>query len=331
MTHKNGYYLTIEDKGIKGIGECSYIEGLSIDRLDSFKDKLQEVCRNIKDIADTYYEEGKLPDELLSHYPALAFGLESALLDLKNGGKQEIIKGSAFYAGTQTIPINGLVWMGDDAFMQQQIEQKLADGFRCIKIKVAAIDFKEECRLIENIRKQYDASQIEIRLDANGGFNEQNVRERLKTLAQFDIHSIEQPVKPQQYLLMHQLCAENIIPIALDEELIGTHQNDIRYKLLQMIRPQYIILKPSLLGGFTACNEWVSIANELNINWWATSALESNIGLNAIAQWTADKTSQTVQGLGTGALYVNNIESPLYIEAGQLKYDPACKWTDKIS
>jgi O-succinylbenzoate synthase len=335
MTHKNGYYIIIEDNGIKGIGECSYIEGLSIDRLDSFEEQLKEVCHNIEEIAGDDYDTGKLAGELLSHYPALAFGLESALLDLKNGGKQEIIKGSAFFAGTQSIPINGLVWMGDDAFMQQQIVQKLADGFRCIKIKVAAIDFKEECRLIENIRKQYDASQIEIRLDANGGFTEQNVRERLKTLAQFDIHSIEQPVKPQQYLLMHQLCSEKIIPIALDEELIGTYQNDIRYKLLQMICPQYIILKPSLLGGFKACNEWVDIANELNIDWWATSALEGNIGLNAIAQWAAKAVEAPLQrrevglrcqGLGTGALYVNNIQSPLYIEAGHLKYNTELKW-----
>jgi L-alanine-DL-glutamate epimerase-like enolase superfamily enzyme len=225
--------------------------------------------------------------------------------------------------------------MGDDAFMQQQIGQKLTDGFRCIKIKVGAIDFKEECRLIESIRKHYNASQIEIRLDANGGFSEQNVRERLKILAQFDIHSIEQPVKPQQYLLMHQLCAEKIIPIALDEELIGTWQNDFKQKLLETIRPQYIILKPSLLGGLAACDEWITVAKSLHINWWATSALESNIGLNAIAQWAAKRIktegAATVQGLGTGGLYENNITSPLYIKSGHLNYDSAAKWVDSIS
>ena len=335
MTNKNGYYITIENNDTKGIGECSYIEGLSIDRLDSFAEELKKICADIKEIAEDYYADAALPDHLISHYPSLAFGLETALLDLKNGGKHEIIKGSAFYAGTQDIPINGLVWMGSDEFMQQQIEQKLADGFRCIKIKVAAIDFREECRLIENIRKNYSYAQIEIRLDANGGFNEQNVRERLRILSQYTIHSIEQPVKPQQYLLMHQLCAENIIPIALDEELIGTDQMEMRVKLLEIIRPQYIILKPSLLGGLASCDEWIKIATGLGIGWWATSALESNIGLNAIAQWAAARTkaegSNTVQGLGTGGLYDNNIDSPLYIEAGHLKCDTSKKWASVIS
>ena len=330
MDYKNGYYITVEHKGIKGIGECSYIEGLSIDRLDSFEDELKKACADIEEIAETYHDTSTLPAHLISHYPSLAFGLETALLDLRNGGKHEIIKVSAFYQGTQAIPINGLVWMGNDEFMQQQIEQKLADGFRCIKIKVGAIDFKEECRLIENIRKNYSPAQIEIRLDANGAFTENNVHKRLRILSQYTIHSIEQPIRPQQYLLMHQLCAEKIIPIALDEELIGTHQ-DMRQKLLETIRPQYIILKPSLLGGIDECNNWLRIARQLGIGWWATSALESNIGLNAIAQWTASKSSDMVQGLGTGELYENNIASPLYIESGHLKYSPTGKWGGNIS
>jgi o-succinylbenzoate synthase len=335
MTHKNGYYITIENEGIEGIGECSYIEGLSIDRLDNFEGELKKVCIDIDKIAENYYADGILPEYFISHYPALGFGIETALLDLRNGGKHEIIKDSAFYKGTRDIPINGLVWMGSDEFMQQQIEAKLADGFRCIKIKVGAIDFKEECRLIENIRKNYSPAQIEIRLDANGGFTEHNVRERLHILSKYTIHSIEQPVKPQQYLLMHQLCKESIIPIALDEELIGSYQSDIRMKLLETISPQYIILKPSLLGGFATCDEWMSIASRLGIGWWATSALESNIGLNAIAQWAVAKSchegTNTVQGLGTGGLYSNNIASPLYIEAGHLKYVTAEKWDTTIS
>ena len=330
MAYKNGYYIIIEHDGIKGIGECSFIEGLSIDRLDSFEDELKKTCLDIEEIAETYYHSDTLPSHLISHYPALAFGVETALLDISTGGKHEIIKDSAFYQGTQAIPINGLVWMGSDEFMQQQIEQKLADGFRCIKIKVGAIDFKEECRLIENIRKNHSPAQIEIRLDANGAFTENNVRERLSILSQHTIHSIEQPIRPQQYLLMHQLCAENIIPIALDEELIGTHE-DMRLKLLETIRPQYIILKPSLLGGISECNNWVKIAHTLNIGWWATSALESNIGLNAIAQWAASKSSDVVQGLGTGSLYENNIASPLFIESGHLKYAPNGKWAETIS
>ncbi len=333
MTHKNGYYISIEDKGIKGIGECSFIEGLSIDRLDTFEDELKKVCRDIEEIAAAYYDYGTLPKYLISDYPALAFGLETALLDLRHGGTHLIVD-SDFSQGKQAIPINGLVWMGSDEFMQQQIEQKLTDGFRCIKIKVGAIDFAEECRLIENIRKRYDPREIEIRLDANGAFTEQNVRERLLILSQYTIHSIEQPIRPQQYLLMHDLCAENIIPIALDEELIGIHKN-MRQKLLETIRPQYIILKPSLMGGFDACGDWIYKAKEMGIKWWATSALESNIGLNAIAQWLTEITMNdgldTVQGLGTGGLYINNIESPLYIEAGHLKYDPNGKWGDMIS
>ena len=331
MPNKNGYYIIIENEGIKGIGECSYIEGLSIDRLDSFEDELKKACTDIDEIAEKYYADGALPEHLIGHYPSLAFGLETALLDMENCGKHEIIKDSAFYKGTQNIPINGLIWMGSDDFMQRQIEQKLADGFRCIKIKVGAIDFKEECRLIENIRKKCSPAQIEIRLDANGGFTEQNVRGRLSILSQYTIHSIEQPVKPQQYLLMHQLCAENTIPIALDEELIGTYQGIMKEKLLETIRPQYIIIKPSLLGGFASSNEWIQIAAGLGIGWWATSALESNIGLNAIAQWAASKNTHMVQGLGTGGLYDNNIISPLYIEAGHLKYNANGKWGDAIS
>lgn len=340
MTHKNGYYITIENEGVKGIGECSYIEGLSIDRLDSFEAKLAEVCAAIEDMAampesigettdelvDALYNTEILPGDLAAQYPSMLFGIETALLDLCNGGKHEIVRNSEFFAGKQNIPINGLVWMGSDEFMQEQIEHKLAAGFRCIKIKVGAIDFAEECRLVENIRKHYNPEQIEIRLDANGAFNESNVRERLRILLQYTIHSIEQPVKPQQYLLMHQLCAERIIPIALDEELIGTDDSEMRMKLLEMIRPQYIILKPSLLGGFASCDEWIDIADTLGINWWATSALEGNIGLNAIAQWAAAKGTDMVQGLGTGGLYVNNVKSPLYIESGHLKYNTGADW-----
>ncbi len=326
MAYKNGYYLTVEQDGVSGIGECSYIEGLSIDDLHGYGDALQGVCTDIDDIAYEYYSRWRLPEELVARYPSIAFGLETALLDLQNGGRKEIIADSEFYAGQQSIPINGLVWMGTEVEMQQQIEQKLADGFRCIKIKVGAIDFDEECRLIAGIRSRYSPGQIEIRLDANGAFIESDVRDKLRRLAAFTIHSIEQPIKPQQYLLMHQLCREQIIPIALDEELIGTYDPAIRAKLLETIRPQYIILKPSLLGGMGACEQWIDIADRLGISWWATSALESNIGLNAIAQWAASRSKTIVQGLGTGGLYTNNVESPLYIEKGCLRYEVGGKW-----
>ena len=329
MDYKHGYYLQIEHEGVTGIGECSYIEGLSIDHLGSYVAQLSELAINIYEIADIYQQTGGMPAELLMRYPSIAFGLETALRDLANGGKKEIIKDSSFYKGKVDIPINGLIWMGTDTFMEYQIEEKLAQGFFCIKLKIGAIDFKEECRLIEGIRKKYGPDKIEIRLDANGAFDEDDVCEKLTTLSQFSIHSIEQPVKAQQYLLMHELCHDNIIPIALDEELIGTDKKEIKQKLLETIRPHYIILKPSLLGGFHACDEWIHIAEGLGIDWWATSALESNIGLNAIAQWAASKNESMTHGLGTGGLYTNNLSSPLYIDKGCLKYNTSKSW-DKL-
>ena len=338
MAYKNGYYLIVEQEGTTGVGECSYIEGLSIDDLHSYTDELRSICEDIDDIAYEYYAHWRLPDGLVARYPSIAFGLETALLDLQNGGRHEIIADSAFYTGAQHIPINGLVWMGTEEFMQQQIEQKLAEGFRCIKVKVGAIDFDEECRLTAGIMTRYSREQIEIRLDANGAFTQSDVRDRLRRLAAYDIHSIEQPIKPQQYLLMHELCREAIIPIALDEELIGTYDLMIKTKLLETIRPQYIILKPSLLGGMAACDEWIDIAEQLGISWWATSALEGNIGLNAIAQWVAassavspplGKARERYQGLGTGALYTHNVTSPLLIDQGHLQYAPDGKW-DKV-
>ncbi|MCW3126344.1 MAG: hypothetical protein JWO03_2002 [Bacteroidetes bacterium] len=326
MSYKDGFYLTIEHNGVRGIGECSYIKGLSIDDLHHYQEQLQSLCSSIAEIAEDYYTERKLPEGLVASFPSIAFALETALLDLQHGGRHKIIADSAFYAGDQDIPINGLVWMGKEDEMQQQIEQKLADGYRCIKIKVGAIDFDAECRLLEGIRSRYTREQLEIRVDANGAFKDSNVRDKLTRLAAYDIHSIEQPIKPQQYLLMHQLSRENIIPIALDEELIGTHDKVFKVKLLETIRPQYIVLKPSLLGGMASCDEWIRIAEKLGISWWATSALEGNIGLNAIAQWAASKSETIVQGLGTGTLYTNNIPSPLYIENGHLKYDLKGKW-----
>ena len=319
MTHKNGYYINIEQDGIIGTGECSFIEGLSIDDLPSYENVLKEVCQNIAQIGEVFYQNNSLPLALVADYPSLAFGIEMALLDLKNGGKQQIICPSRFHDGTQSIAINGLIWMGDEAKMQAEIDEKIEAGYNCIKIKVAAIDFKEECRLLDIIRKKFNPEQIEIRLDANGGFTEKDVREKLKTLAQFIIHSIEQPIKPQQYLLMRSLCEVAIIPVALDEELIGTYDPSFKLKLLQTIMPTYIILKPSLLGGLTACDDWIKIAEQLNIKWWATSALESNVGLNAIAQWVATKNPILAQGLGTGELYTHNTISRLYIEKGRMR------------
>lgn len=326
MQCKNSYILQIMQGDSLGTGECSFIEGLSIDDLQHLPFKLAQICDEIEEIAQNFYLHRRLPEGLIKNFPALAFGLETALLDLENGGRHEIFKDSAFYQGLYDIPINGLVWMDYREAMLQQLGQKLSDGFRCIKIKVGAIDFEEECRLLESIRERFSAEQVEIRLDANGAFTKENVYERLYSLSRYGVHSIEQPVKPRQFDLMAELCRSAIIPVVLDEELIGISEPQGREFLLKKIRPQFIILKPALLGGFQACDRWIELAENCGISWWSTSALESNVGLNAIAQWVVSKNPQMVQGLGTGNLYQNNIESPLYIRNASLSYNVSGAW-----
>lgn len=317
MSVKNGYYLYISDGVHTGIGECSFIEDLSIDDMNNYQQALMDVCEGIDGL-----DANKLPN--LNKFPSISFAFETAMIDLHNGGER-ILFDTEFTHGYASIPINGLVWMGDKDFMLQQVEQKIKDGFNCIKIKVGAIDFEEEVKLLNYIRERYPAEQIEIRLDANGAFGKRDAIEKLERLSKFDIHSIEQPIKPKQWELMQALCSENIIPIALDEELIGIKVIDID-ELLTFIHPQYIILKPSLLGGLNVCEEWIKKTTNLNIGWWATSALESNLGLNAIAQWVYTQNQTVVQGLGTGNLYTNNIPSPLIVENGALRYDPNTQW-----
>ncbi len=317
MTVKSGYFLTVTDGKNTGVGECSFIEGLSADDLSNYEEVLQTIC--------TYLEKDEKPDStIVSSHPSIVFGLECALLDLKNGG-QKIFFESAFTQGRKQIPINGLVWMGKKDFMQKQIEEKLASGFSCIKIKVGAIDFAEEVSLLRFIRKKFPADKIEIRLDANGAFDATDVFKKLETLAAFQIHSIEQPVRRGQLELMMKVCRNSPIPVVLDEELIGV-RGSVQDDVLSFTRPKYIILKPSLLGGFAVCDEWIRKAERQNIEWWATSALESNIGLNAIAQWVFTKKNKLVQGLGTGSLYTTNIASPLFIEKGCLGYNPKAQW-----
>lgn len=316
MTHKNGYLLYITDGKKTGIGECSFIEGLSVDDLVSYESKLNEVC--------TAIERGNSKKLDLINFPSIQFGVECAWQDFIQGG-QKILFPSEFTSGKKKIAMNGLVWMGSKEYMYSQIEEKLTQGFRCIKLKIGAIDFNHELHLLAGIRERYDSKTIELRLDANGAFTAENVREKLEQLAVYNIHSIEQPIQPGQTELMQSLCVNPIIPIALDEELIYlSHQSN--FDILSFIQPQYIILKPSLIGGFTVAEKWIQLAEKLNIGWWATSALESNIGLNAIAQWVYPLCKKTVQGLGTGGLYINNISSPLYIADGQLGYNPNQKW-----
>lgn len=318
LTEKPVWYLLLHDlNGNTGIGECSPIWGLSPEQPETYEDKIRQVCQNIEQYP--FLLEGLLDD-----YPSIRFGLEMALLDLLNKGKR-VLYPSPFTEGADSIKINGLIWMGDEGFMLEQIEAKLKAGFTCIKLKIGAIDFKQELRLLEAIRKQYSKEQIELRVDANGAFNADEAPTKLEQLAQFELHSIEQPIKAGQWEAMQNLCANTPLPIALDEELIGVPAEKIE-QLLDTIAPQYIILKPSLLGGFDASEQWISAADELGIGWWATSALESNIGLSAIAQWTYTLNNPMPQGLGTGQLYNNNIPAPLVLKGEQLWYDPAGNW-----
>jgi len=301
-----------------GIGECSLIKGLSIDDKPNFADKLIQCCDDIS-------SSGKVRYDKLSDFPAIHFGLETALLDLE-AKKERVLFPSAFTEGRSSIPINGLVWMGDIEFMKQQISNKLDTGFSCLKLKIGAIDFLQEMELLKTIRKSFSSEDLELRVDANGAFHPENALEKLKQLAIYDLHSIEQPIRQGQIEKMAELCAHSPIPIALDEELIGIADLNHKKALLDTIEPQYIILKPSLVGGFKASEEWIDLAEKSNIGWWATSALESNIGLNAIAQWIYSLKSKMPQGLGTGQLYTNNFSSPLFIENGRLFYDPRIPW-----
>lgn len=314
---KYSAFLILEENGITGIGECSTIPGLSIDPESNYEQKLKEVC-------DALNRKQNPENVDLSAFPAIAFGLETALLDLKTGGKRILFENN-FAKGNTGIPINGLVWMGDKAFMQKQIKEKIAAGYRCIKLKVGALDFETELEIIAGIRTQFSANEIEIRLDANGGFSADDALLQLEKLAKFQIHSIEQPIKQGQLDKMAEICQKSSIPIVLDEELIGIKSTE-KEALIEKIKPAYIILKPSLLGGFKASEEWIQHAEKHNVKWWITSALESNIGLNAIAQWTSSLGSELPQGLGTGQLYHNNIPSPLEIRNSMLYYEKDREW-----
>ncbi|MEI6751718.1 MAG: o-succinylbenzoate synthase [Paludibacter sp.] len=317
LLHKPSSFLMLEKDGFTGIGECSTIPDLSIDPTETYSEKLDNLCRLLN--------EGYDPSTIvLDDFPSIAFGLETALLDLEANGSK-ILFPSAFTEGKTGIPINGLVWMGDKEFMQKQIREKIAAGYRCIKLKVGAIDFETELEIIAGIRQQFSVEDMEIRLDANGGFTPTDALEKLNKLSIFQIHSIEQPIKPRQFEAMDELCRQSPIPIVLDEELIGVNPLE-KGNILEQIKPAYIILKPSLIGGFLESEEWIKLAEKLNIGWWITSALESNVGLNAIAQWTFTLNSFLPQGLGTGQLYYNNIPSPLEIKKAKLFYKPENYW-----
>lgn len=301
LLDKETFILTISEDGKKGMGECAIFRGLSFDDRPDYEEKLKWLCENI----------GKDPaylKEELKEFPSIWFGYEQAVLNLKHG--DNLYFPSEFTEGRSAITINGLIWMGDVGYMEEQIQDKLEKGFHCIKLKIG-VDWKSEHIILQQLREKFSKDQLELRVDANGGFSKEEAVIVLQQLADLHIHSIEQPIKAGNWDDMAQLCAETPTPIALDEELIGVVDPLEKKRLLETIRPQYIILKPALAGGFAGSDEWISLAEDQNIGWWITSALESNIGLNAIAQYTFTKKSPMPQGLGTGALFVNNFETSL--------------------
>ena len=317
MLEKETYFIKIWDEtnpNIYGIGECAIFRGLSADDDVNYEAHLKRICDNINQISPKEIEQS-----------SIRFGVETALNDLANNG-QRIIFNSNWLDGYNPIPINGLVWMGNQSEMLNRIIEKIEAGFSCIKLKIGGIDFNKEIKLLRFIRGNFSADDLQIRLDANGAFAPENALEYLDKLSKYSIHSIEQPIKQGQWSAMAEICQKSPIHIALDEELIGINEFSLKGKMLSTIKPHYIILKPSLCGGFLGSNEWIELANKHSIGWWITSALESNIGLNAIAQWVATLNTKMPQGLGTGNLYINNIPSPICQIDDVLTYDKNLSW-----
>lgn len=326
-TTRHSYYLTVSDAdspGTMGVGECATLPDLSCDAKPEYEVTLRQVCKMVEQM-------GRIPYDMIRAYPSITFGLESAFADffrhLKHSdvpawaGDLARLYDSPFAYGKEGITINGLVWMGFYDEMYERLEEKLKAGFHCVKLKIGAIDFLKELDLIKHIRQNFSKEQVELRVDANGGFTPENAMSRLEALVQYDIHSIEQPIKQHQWPRMAELCRESSLPIALDEELIGVNVRSMKQALLDTIRPQYIVLKPSLHGGMYGCREWITLAEERGIGSWITSALESNVGLNAIAHFCAKMYGPNVempQGLGTGQLFVDNISMPLEIQGDKL-------------
>lgn len=346
-TTRHSYYLTLtsdELPGVEGVGECATLPDLSCDAKPEYEMTLRQVCQMVEQM-------GRIPYDMIRAYPSITFGLETAFASFFDAAKKfleivpaegasssEMLKqkgvsvpagmenltdlfNSPFGRGEEGITINGLVWMGTYEEMLARLEEKLQAGFHCVKLKIGAIDFFKELDLIKRIRDVYTKEQVELRVDANGGFLPENAMSQLEALAKYDIHSIEQPIKQHQWPKMAQLCRETPLPIALDEELIGVNVRSMKQALLDTVRPQYIILKPSLHGGIYGCNEWIELANQRGIGSWITSALESNIGLHAIAHYAAKVYGPNVQmpqGLGTGQLFTDNIPMPLEIRGDQL-------------
>lgn len=331
LKNKLTYFVKAKDSsGVEAWGEAAPLPKLSIDDVPDFENKLRDLCEKLKLEGIEAHEEAVLTwvnKNIPNSLPSIKFAFETALLDLIHGG-QKMIFDTDFYTSSKPISINGLIWMGDKQFMLDQIDRKLEEGFDCIKMKIGAIDFEQECALLEYIRSRYSAEEIVLRVDANGAFSPVEALGKLERLASYGLHSIEQPIAQGQMDVMAELCSKTPLPIALDEELIGVHSLEDKNLLLDTIKPQYIIIKPTLVGGLLSCREWISLAESKGIGWWMTSALESNVGLNAISQFTSTYPVKMPQGLGTGQLYHNNISSPLVIRHGHLIYDRCLSWED---
>lgn len=322
LRQKETYFIRIQDEDkpdVVGIGECALFRGLSYEDTPDYERVLADACWNF----DAYEPDFR---ERFRNYPSILMGIETALADLLNGGKQKPFK-SDFTENGGTIQINGLIWMGEKDVMKKRIEQKLNDGFQCIKLKIGAINFEDELDLIADIRSRFSAKDVTIRVDANGAFSAAGALECLDALAKYDIHSIEQPIKAGQWDALAKLCANTPVPIALDEELIPILDKEQKTDFIRAVRPQFLVLKPSLHGGFSGAQEWIDAADANNVGWWITSALESNIGLNAIAQWTYLKGNPLPQGLGTGGVFSNNTNPQLELVGDKLRYAPqAPEW-----
>jgi o-succinylbenzoate synthase len=327
---KPSWILSVQlHNGHTAFGECSVIPGLSPDFTDEnqYQGKLEELKREFASawLLTEFKEHGVFTSEKWlrflknwMEYPSIVFGMEALTRDICNGGIGLIFE-SEFARKERSIPINGLIWMGDESFMLEQMEEKLSEGFSTIKMKVGAIEWEKEMSLLSQLRNRFSADDLTLRVDANGAFTPKDAPKKLAQLAALEIHSIEQPIMPGQLNAMSELCKNSPIGIALDEEMIGIHEIEQKKVLLKLIAPQFIVLKPSLHGGFSGCQEWIELAEQMGIAWWMTSALESSIGLNAIAQFTATFEDLLPQGLGTGGLYTNNFESSLVVEKGQLR------------
>ena len=331
-TTRNVWYIVITDQENPkhfGVGECAPLPALSCDDVPEYLDVLTKTSRRLEENMKTNLENALTSLEELEAYPSIRFGVETALAHYQARSLQ--FWHTPFSKGKEGIPINGLIWMGNFDEMYQRIEEKMQQGFRCIKLKIGAIDFEKELELLAHIRKHFTSEQIELRVDANGAFSPTDALDKLKRLSEYQLHSIEQPIRAGQWQEMAELCKNTPLPIALDEELIGINNRQQKIELLDTIQPQYIILKPSLHGGIGGSEEWIELAAERGIGSWITSALESNIGLNAIAQWTATLIPTLPQGLGTGMLFTDNIDYPLHIEGDCLWFDPNMQEPDILN